>query len=838
MSEIEFDFSAFFENEKDAETVYNGLMLASEEKWNKANEYFNELNIKEMFLHTEADPCRLFFRGLNRDGKKISGLAINLDDKFFFRSLNLLGGKRIAVDVNNSQVGESWSYGIINGRKVKTQTVVKSLAEDDPKYALILSISSGKTSDTLKILEKGVDPNVYIYGLHALICAVIKNNFKMVEALIKAGADVNAKDNRKIQYEDYRYLNTALHYSLSNSPFKANSKKILNLLIEKGADVNAANYNGEIPLHLAIEKYQINLLLDAGANVNVVDKSGATPIFHYLKLGKAEIAPLTVFIERGAKLDVCDNRGANVLWYATKNPPIFECLENDHGLSLCAPKNAYKGNFTSDLIVSIQHNDKEKFDELVENSDGFDLDAPKDGDDWTPLAYCAVYNAPSFARVLISKGADVNAGNGVALVWASRSNAMEVAELLIENHADILLRDDDRTGIYGTMVPGRDAMFHAIEKKSLSVISLLLDRGWKRENDVMTYALNKLVSLTGVQDSIERFIYLGADSNKIVFDCRLNAVIKAVEGKNVDHIKSIYRNGGIIDGKIALYEGFTTTMHAAASEKKNGGILQFLIDNGVGINAKGSSGITPIMSAIYSGCLDNVKIIVNHGADLSATDSSGKNILQCAKSKKRILKYLNELYATKEYELHSQFDRDEIRGNEPYLCLYSKNSRLISISRLTAYMKKRGWRIIMEPDKYGSRHNDPETVQGRLIGCKSEQFDILKQIAENEDWGSIGQSLEDDVLGSCSLDTYSNWDYETHMIQESLDSERKMAGEKLKPEALDFLFAAKSFYLFEFLGTSKNTLSLEFAKELYNAIGTIMNCIEINWDNYQYRVIS
>jgi len=57
-------------------------------------------------------------------------------------------------------------------------------------------------------------------------------------------------------------------------------KEVVELLIAKGADVNAKDKYGKIPLHRACEceKEIAELLLDKGADVNAKDNDGETPL--------------------------------------------------------------------------------------------------------------------------------------------------------------------------------------------------------------------------------------------------------------------------------------------------------------------------------------------------------------------------------------------------------------------------------------------------------------------------------------------------------------------------------------------------------------------------------
>ena len=89
-----------------------------------------------------------------------------------------------------------------------------------------------------------------------------------VEVLLKAGADVNAK-------QDDGW--SPLHVAAAFNP----SPAVLEVLLKAGADVNAKDKDGETPLHFAAalnpSTAVLEILLNAGADPRAIDSEGKTP---------------------------------------------------------------------------------------------------------------------------------------------------------------------------------------------------------------------------------------------------------------------------------------------------------------------------------------------------------------------------------------------------------------------------------------------------------------------------------------------------------------------------------------------------------------------------------
>ena len=101
--------------------------------------------------------------------------------------------------------------------------------------------------------------------------AAEQGDIEAVKQYLAAGTDVNAGGGLDDNGEPLSW--TPLHHAAW-----VGHKAIAELLIEKGADVNAQSPGGFTPLHSAATKKVAELLIAEGADVNVTNGSGATPL--------------------------------------------------------------------------------------------------------------------------------------------------------------------------------------------------------------------------------------------------------------------------------------------------------------------------------------------------------------------------------------------------------------------------------------------------------------------------------------------------------------------------------------------------------------------------------
>mgnify|MGYP001564214648 FL=1 len=104
---------------------------------------------------------------------------------------------------------------------------------------------------------------------------VYKNNYKKIEEAFKEGADVNMKND-----------NGAWFFIVASGHGNA---RTVNVLLEKGIDVNITddyNFNNNTALSIAVinAKYDVvELLIEKGADINKENNKGDTPLIHAIR---------------------------------------------------------------------------------------------------------------------------------------------------------------------------------------------------------------------------------------------------------------------------------------------------------------------------------------------------------------------------------------------------------------------------------------------------------------------------------------------------------------------------------------------------------------------------
>lgn len=195
---------------------------------------------------------------------------------------------------------------------------VKAILQADPK--------------AVSAKDKNGDTPLHVAALHGQLAAA--------QALLDAGADVNAKNN----YGPFTPGDLGQQFSSNNhqdpvvllrahgvdqrdmkngytpldlAEFSVNHKKMVALLVSKGADVNAQAASGATPLFWSVmrdQKEDAQFLLDHGANVNAATAYGDTILDCALHLQYGSLIQLIV--DHGADVNAKDQSDKRPLTYA------------------------------------------------------------------------------------------------------------------------------------------------------------------------------------------------------------------------------------------------------------------------------------------------------------------------------------------------------------------------------------------------------------------------------------------------------------------------------------------------------------------------------------------
>ena len=173
-------------------------------------------------------------------------------------------------------------------------------------------------------------PVAFAMAMGGAICVAGAQNHKHVDmcktrtpeqitALIKAGADVNAKDKDGM---------TPVMWTAACNP----KTDAIAALVKAGANVNAQANDGSTPLILAVLRNPnpevITALAKAGAKLNAENKDGMTPLeFAAMEIDNPDV--IAALVKAGADVNARSSTGMTpLMWaaYQNKNPHVITAL--------------------------------------------------------------------------------------------------------------------------------------------------------------------------------------------------------------------------------------------------------------------------------------------------------------------------------------------------------------------------------------------------------------------------------------------------------------------------------------------------------------------------------
>ena len=188
---------------------------------------------------------------------------------------------------------------------IKNQNVDISLKDNDNHAAIDYATASGLRELVKALSYENQEAHTDAYGNTPLHQACWNGQGEVVKVLLEKGAEVEK-------------LNDDGESPLILAVEKGNLV-IVDLLLAAGANAGSARLDGVAPLHIAAkngEHFIGKALINAGADKNVKTTDGKTPLILAAQCGRNDFTAM--LIEAGADLNAVDNNRHSAMHYASE----------------------------------------------------------------------------------------------------------------------------------------------------------------------------------------------------------------------------------------------------------------------------------------------------------------------------------------------------------------------------------------------------------------------------------------------------------------------------------------------------------------------------------------
>lgn len=442
---------------------------------------------------------------------------------------------------------------------------------------LYSSIDLGNYQLVSYLLLKGADPNYsdkYEYSEHygrsALMLAASHRYYKIAELLINKGADVNYKnlDGNTALFEAVKNLSDSITDLLIKNKALVNIKDENNFTpLQYSVGYNLLDYSQDEDFNLTIDAFVNHtkanriseLLIDAGADIDVTDSYGYTPLMIASQLNNMPL--IKILFKAKVNVNVRSNDGITPLMLSADNGyyQVAKALIV-HGADINI--SSFDGN--SAIFAAVRANNDSIAGLLLQKKAFVNI---KNSMGLSPLHYASGYGYPFMTNLLIANGAsvDITDYNGnTPLMTSVYSGAKEVTQILIDSGADLNLKDNKGNTPLMIAAQFNDTLL----VKKLSLAGARMDEFNKKKHNALSIALEN-----NAVDAFKMLIDFGVKADSMVGKSYYQ---QAVERGNSD-IALFLKKRGLntrlhpnING-VNFYTGFSTSPN------------DFMVDIGVGV---------------------------------------------------------------------------------------------------------------------------------------------------------------------------------------------------------------------------------------------------------------
>lgn len=495
------------------------------------------------------------------------------------------------------------------------------------------------------VLEKGADSNATnLDGTNPLHIAAKYSHQKAVEFFINLGVCVDSRDNNN---------RTPLHYAgevfhrqaelssrlkvFSNSrcsldknytkvpktcPASEMHMELVRFLLVIGADFDAIDSNGDVPLLLAAKyscAHVVKILVTFGANIKCRDDKKWTTLHYASYNGWLDVVSLLV--EKGINVNAKTKNG---------DRPISLAFENsfENVIEILLRAKAYsriKGRFECMLLsCACEEGWLNVVQCLVDI--GIDVNEKPLLSRDAPILLAIEYSHRAIFDLLVKSGANLTESdwyNTTVLHHACRIGWLDVAQLLVDRGSDI--NAVTNTGLTPVLL--------AVRNSHKDIFFMLLKAGAHLNTcESNTWTCLHYACRVGWLDVVQYLLETGFDINAKNFDGKTPLVI-AAEYSNFDIFNHLLEAGADVYVKFSTFPsrplieavsddgmGWTVLHHASYDGCLE--VVESLVKKKVNINLKTSRGETPLHLASQMTNFDVIKYLLEAGADCNIEDTN------------------------------------------------------------------------------------------------------------------------------------------------------------------------------------------------------------------------
>lgn len=518
-------------------------------------------------------------------------------------------------------------------------------ARPDGKGPLFGAVRVGEEKIVQTLLKSGADVDAPmsighngtdVGGCTALYVAALQGHLPACKVLVSGGANVDAPSD--------------LGYTPLMVAIDAGQEDVIDFLLRSGADVDpdvtprvadAAGLGGSTPLYSATRKEDISIikkLLKRGANINRTSANGWTPLKSASEQGSLEI--VKVLLDAGADPNIADD---------TNYTPLMNAVSSEYEdivkvlLKCKADPNVQSGENADDedweagrsaLMDAAFSGNVAIARELLKNGANPNLVNSKGG---TALHSAVIAGNADMVNLLLKSSADPNVFGGgsekmSALDLALARWATEGAGGATDGAADVLALMFKK-GIPSDLSSLNETAHRLLANGNLAVVDLLRKHGIAFDPNYSKDGGSTLFMMAAFGDeriqAAELLIQIGADVN---YKNRVGLSVLSMAARNgaVGFAELLLRSGANVMDR----NGANSLAYDLAVIYGHDELIDFLITsmNEVlpTVDRQANDGTTALMRATMAADVDQVRDLLEAGADASRRDRDGDSPLSYA----------------------------------------------------------------------------------------------------------------------------------------------------------------------------------------------------------------